>query len=102
MKKITHPIYCLILILISQTISAQSDSVRYHDGGFESQYGAAGAYPGTDYMQCIVRFTPPYYPALLTGIRAYFRNALTPAPFRFIIYTDPAANATGPVTSSVY
>jgi len=102
MKKISLSFFCLILILDSGTICAQSDSVRYHDGNFESQYGAAGAYPGTDYMQCVVRFTPPYYPALLTGIRTYFRNALTPAPFRFVVYSDSVANATGPASTSVY
>ena len=100
MKKI-FPLF-LLPSLISIITTAQPDSVRYHDGDFESQYGAGGAYPGTDYMQCVVRFTPPYYPARLTGISAYFRNALNPAPFRFVVYSDASASASGPPTSSIY
>ncbi len=51
---------------------AQLDSVRYHDGQMETQWGSSTT---ADKFGCFVRITPPSYPATLRGIRGYFRNA---------------------------
>jgi hypothetical protein len=87
MKKI----YLLIFIAISFKAQSQTDSLYYHDYSFESQYGASGAYPGPDYMQMITRFTPLVYPAQLTGLRIWFRNAASPAPFKIIVRQDTSS-----------
>jgi hypothetical protein len=77
---------CLILwAFISVHALAQNDSVYYHDPGFESQYGASGAYPAEDYLQMITRFTPPYYPAQLIGVRVWFRNAAQPSFYKVVV-----------------
>ena len=87
MKKI----YLLIFIAVSLKAQAQNDSIYYHDYTFESQYGASGAFPGPDYMQMITRFTPLVYPAQLTGLRIWFRNAVSPAPFKIIVRRDTSS-----------
>jgi hypothetical protein len=92
----------LAFLLSSGKNYAQVDSLYYHDNSFESQYGASGAFPSTDYLQAVARFTPAVYPAKLVGIRAYFRNAADPAPFRFIVYSDPSGSAAGPVGTYTY
>lgn len=100
MKKI----FLFIFIVTSLVAQAQTDSLYYHDYTFESQYGASGAYPGPDYMQMITRFTPLVYPAQLTGLRIWFRNAASPAPFKVIVRGDtssiPDANSSTPVYMS--
>jgi len=75
MKKI----YTILFVILGLQVFAQNDSVYYHDYAFESQYGASGAYPAEDYLQMITRFTPPYYPAQLIGVRVWFRNAAQPS-----------------------
>jgi hypothetical protein len=86
-------------ILLVQPVFSQTDSVQYHDGTFESQYGAGGAYPTTDFYRYATRFTPPYYPANLVGIKAWFRNAANPSSFKFVVYKDTSGAAMGPVSS---
>ena len=68
----------LFFIALCLQAFSQNDSVYYHDYNFESQYGAGGAYPAEDYLQMITRFTPPYYPAQLIGVRVWFRNGAQP------------------------
>lgn len=85
---------CTILfVVITLQAFPQNDSVHYHDYIFESQYGASGAYPAEDYMQMITRFTPPYYPAQLIGVRAWFRNAVQPSFYKVVVRTDAASSA---------
>jgi len=83
-------------LLIANNSYSQVDSVLYHDGTFESQYGASGAYPSTDFYRYATRFTPPYYPANLVGIKAWFRNAANPSSFKFVVYKDSTGAAIGP------
>jgi len=87
MKKV----YLIIFLASSFKLQAQTDSLYYHDNSFESQYGASGAYPGPDYMQMMTRFTPLAYPAQLTGLRVWFRNAASPAPFKIIVRQDTSS-----------
>src|SRR5436190_2210122 len=98
MKKI----YLLLLILIGFNASAQNDSVYYHDYNFESQYGAGGAYPAEDYLQMITRFTPPYHPAQLIGVRVWFRNAAQPSFYKVVVRADTSASASANSSSLVY
>ncbi len=81
---------------------AQVDSVFYHDGTFESQYGASGASPSVDFYRYATRFTPPYYPAQLVGIKAWFRNAANPSSFKFVVYLDSTGAASGPLAAQDY
>ncbi len=79
---------------------AQTDSVFYHHSKFKSQYGASGGYPSMDYYRYATRFTPPYYPAQLVGLKAWFRNAANPSSFKTVVYKDPSGAKNGPVSST--
>jgi hypothetical protein len=92
------PFKTLLLILfiyIGQQARAQAlDSIRYHDGGFESQWGSS---TGNDQFRLLVRVTPNGYPAQLVKLRAYFRNSVTGAQFKWVVYTDPNSLINGGV-----
>jgi|GEM_PF-3392260 len=94
--------YLLIFLLLSLEASSQVDSLYYHNYNFESQYGASGAYPSTDYMQMITRFTPALYPAQLMGVQVWFRNAASPAPFKIIVREDSASTTDANNSGLVY
>lgn len=98
MKKICT----LLLVALSLQAFSQNDSVYYHDYIFESQYGAGGAYPAEDYLQMITRFTPPYYPAQLIGVRVWFRNAVQPSFYKVVVRADASASASANNSSLVY
>jgi hypothetical protein len=92
----TH-IVCVIKIcclFFGHCAFAQQDSIHYHDNSFESQWGGSN---GGDNLQWSVRFTPPYYPAKLTGLRAYFRNGDAGSTFRWIVYENTTGNPVGGV-----
>ncbi len=99
----------LFIFFFASTIFAQPDSVFYHDGSFENQWGSGGATLQYDYYRYVERFTPPYYPAKLVGIRGWFRNATDPtSTLRAVWYPEPTGSATGPgvitgtLTSTIY
>ncbi len=92
-------LFCTCCMLFAKSSFSQIDSVSYHDGTFESQYGAGGAYPTTDFYRYATRFTPPYYPANLVGIKAWFRNAANPSSFKFVVYKDSSGAANGPLSA---
>src|SRR5262245_46898513 len=98
MKKI----YTILFVTLALQAFSQNDSVYYHDFGFESQYGAAGAYPAEDYLQFITRFTPPYYPAQLIGVRVWFRNAAQPSFYKIIVRSDTSASVSANNSTLVY
>jgi hypothetical protein len=98
MKKILT----ILFIAAALRASSQIDSVYYHDSGFESQYGAGGAYPAQDYLQFITRFTPPYYPAQLVGVRAWFRNAAQPSAYKVIVRSDTSGSVSANNSILVY
>lgn len=90
-------IFALLIICISGVlrVNAQAlDSIRYHDGSFESQWGSS---TGNDQFRLLVRVTPNGYPATLRGLRAYFRNSVTGAQFKWVVYTDPNSLINGGV-----
>ncbi len=85
------------ILLITGEIISQTDSVYYHDYSFESQWGANGAYPNYDNDRYVTRFTPPYYPAKLVGIKAWFRNVTdATSTTRAVWYVDPTGDTIGP------
>lgn len=92
----------LFFFVLAQQASAQNDSVYYHDSGFESQYGAGGGYPAQDYLQFVTRFTPPYYPAQLVGVRVWFRNAAQPSFYKVIVRSDTSASASANNSTLIY
>jgi hypothetical protein len=94
MKNIYSALIFFFLVVLNQKIDAQVDSVRYHDGSMESQWGSSS---NNDLFGCFVRATPTYYPAQLRGIRAWFRNGATGSTCRWKAYTDPAAAINGGV-----
>jgi hypothetical protein len=98
MKKI----YTLLFTFFTLSAFSQIDSVYYHDYIFESQYGASGAYPAEDYMQMITRFTPPYYPARLIGVRVWFRNAVQPSLYKVVVREDASAGMDANNSAQVY
>ncbi len=91
MKK---PLLLILFLAFILSANAQTDSLYYHDMDMESQWGSSTV---NDEFGCFVRFTPPVYPATLTGVRGYFRNASTSSEIRFKVYTDPGGNAAGGV-----
>src|SRR5437868_7491437 len=95
-------ILTILFIAAALRASSQMDSVYYHDSGFESQYGAGGAYPAQDYLQFITRFTPPYYPAQLVGVRAWFRNAAQPSAYKVIVRSDTSGSVSANNSIMVY
>lgn len=95
-------IYTLLFVFLAFQAFSQNDSVYYHDFGFESQYGASGAYPAEDYLQFITRFTPPYYPAQLIGVRVWFRNAAQPSLYKVIVRSDTSASVSANNSNLVY
>ena len=95
-------LYSVLFAILTLSSFAQIDSVYYHDYSFESQYGTSGAQPYADYSRIVTRFTPPYYPAQLVGIKAWFRNSLNPSSFNWVVYIDTAATATGPIGAPAY
>ena len=98
MKKI----WALIFVFAAFGALAQNDSVSYHDYGFESQYGASGAYPAEDYLQMVVRVTPPYYPAQLVGVRVWFRNAAQPSFYKVLVRSDATASSDANNSGQLY
>src|ERR1700751_4932715 len=95
MKKI-YSIFSIVALLIFYIpVSAQVDSVYYHDGVFESQWGSS---TGNDQFRLFVRATPNTYPSQLKGIRAYFRNAAVGAMYKWCVYSDVTGAANGGVT----
>src|SRR5262245_35107130 len=95
-------ICAIFFVITALNAFSQNDSVYYHDSGFESQYGASGAYPAEDYLQMIARFTPPYYPAQLVGVRVWFRNAVQPSFYKVVVRADAAASADANNSSFVF
>jgi hypothetical protein len=87
----TSFVFALLLIGYGKII-AQQDSILYHDMQMESQWGSTTV---NDLFGCFVRFTPPAYPAQLTGIRAYFRNTGNPSTIKWKVYTDPSGSGNG-------
>src|SRR5438105_452667 len=90
----------LVVTALFKTSHSQNDSVFYHHSIFTSQYGASGAFPSADYDRFVTRFTPPYYPAQLVGMKAWFRNAANPSTFKTVVYKDPAAGKNGPPSAT--
>ncbi|MCX6269715.1 MAG: T9SS type A sorting domain-containing protein [Bacteroidetes bacterium] len=90
---------CLIVPVSIGLVNGQTDSVYYHTGHFTTQYGANGSYPSYDYYRFTTRFTPAWYPAQLTGIKAWFRNAAQPSNIKFVVYKDPSGAANGPLSN---
>ncbi len=76
-------------------VVAQCDSILYHDGAMESQFGSSTS---GDHFSLMVRFTPAYYPAQLCAVRAYFRNADANSTFKWRAWSDPSGAALGGVT----
>src|ERR1051326_2010233 len=97
MKKVLLSFFILASVSLS---FAQTDSVYYHHSVFTSQYGSNGAYPSTDYYRYVTRFTPPYYPAQLVGVKCWFRNAGNPSQFKTVVYKDPTGGKTGPTSNN--
>ncbi len=95
MKKYFHFLIFSTLFLNITNANAQLDSIYYHDGAFESQWGSS---TGNDQFRLFVRVTPNNYPSTLKGIRAYFRNAAVGATFKWCVYKDLAGLAAGGVT----
>jgi hypothetical protein len=94
--KITKKLFAAILFSLSVNfVFAQLDSIRYHDGHMESQWGSSTV---GDNFGCFVRITPPSYPATLRGIRGYFRNGDAASTFKWKVYKDPGSLANGGVT----
>jgi hypothetical protein len=89
-------------IALSFSAFAQIDSVYYHNYVFNSQWGASGAQPSEDFYKYATRFTPPYYPAQLVGVRAWFRNCNSNSSFNWYVYTDSTGAALGPPANPVY
>ena len=90
------------ILVVSIYATAQTDSVYYHHGSFQSQYGSSGATPTADFYRYVTRFTPPSYPAQLIGMKVWFRNAGNPSSFKWVIYKDSSGNALGPQSSPDY
>lgn len=87
---------CCIFLFTGKAFS-QTDSVSYHDNSFESQWGAGGAYLTYDHDRYVTRFTPPYYPAQLVGIKAWFRNVTdATSTTKAVWYLDPTGDTIGP------
>lgn len=95
MKKYFFFLGLVTLSLNITTVHAQLDSILYHDGVFESQWGSTA---GNDQFRLFVRVTPNSYPSTLKGIRAYFRNAAVGATFKWCVFKDLAGLAGGGVT----
>src|SRR4051794_20016869 len=92
MKKLLLKLFLFFSITTSGY--AQVDSLFYHDGVMESQWGSSTV---NDNFGCFVRFTPNTYPATLLGIRGYFRNAGANSTIKWKVYADPNGNANGGV-----
>jgi hypothetical protein len=95
MKKFYQLFSIAAIFVFNIHVSAQIDSVYYHDGTFESQWGSS---TGNDQFRLFVRATPNTYPAQLIGIRAYFRNAAVGATYKWCVYSDLTGAANGGVT----
>jgi hypothetical protein len=94
--KTTKKLFAAILFCLGANFSfAQLDSIRYHDGHMESQWGSSTS---GDNFGCFVRITPPSYPATLRGIRGYFRNGDATSTIKWKVYKDPGGLANGGVT----
>ena len=52
--------------------------------------------PSYDYGRYVERFTPPYYPAKLVGIKAWFRNVDDTSTTKAVWYLDPTGDSIGP------
>src|ERR1700751_4986861 len=94
--KTTKKLFAAILFCLGANFSfAQLDSIRYHDGHMESQWGSSTS---GNQFGCFVRITPPSYPATLRGIRGYFRNADATSTIKWAVSADPNSLANGGVT----
>ncbi|MGD0710108.1 MAG: T9SS type A sorting domain-containing protein [Bacteroidales bacterium] len=98
MKKLYILIMFLAFSLPAIKALAQCDSMLFHDGSMESQWGSSA---NNDQFSIFVRFTPSYYPAQLCAIRAYFRNGSTGSRCKWRVYSDPAGAKHGGV-SQIY
>jgi hypothetical protein len=96
MKKLYILIMFLAFSLPAIKALAQCDSILFHDGTMESQWGSSTS---ADHFSIFVRFTPSYYPAQLCAIRAYFRNGDAGSTCKWRAYSDPSGAAHGGVTS---
>jgi hypothetical protein len=94
--KTTKKLVLFIATLFCSTVSfAQLDSILYHDGTMESQWGSS---LNNDNFGCFVRITPPAYPATLRGIRGYFRNADATSTIKWKVWADASGAGNGGVT----
>jgi len=65
--------------------------MAYYDDNFEAQIGCGAP------CSFSVRFTPPNYPALLTGLVLSFQGGATAVAASVDIYLDPSGSVGGPV-----
>ena len=65
--------------------------MAYYDDSFEAQIGCGAP------CQFSVRFTPPNYPALLTGLILSFQGGATSVGAAIDVYLDPDGSLSGPV-----
>ena len=65
--------------------------IAYYDDSFEAQIGCGAP------CQFGVRFTPPNYPALLTGLVLSFQGGANAVAANVDVYLDPDASMVGPV-----
>jgi hypothetical protein len=86
----------VLLLLLKTEAKSQNDSILYHDRQMESQWGSSTT---NDDFGCFVRFTPSSYPAWLTGVKAFFRNAGSNSTFKWKIYSDPFGMSNGGINS---
>ncbi|HXB42003.1 MAG TPA: T9SS type A sorting domain-containing protein [Bacteroidia bacterium] len=93
-KTITKFLFVTAFLLCADFSFAQLDSIRYHDGSMESQWGSSTS---ANNFGCFVRITPPSYPATLRGIRGYFRNGDATSTIKWKVYGDPNSLANGGV-----
>ena len=96
MKSSKYLALASFLFIFHNSFSQGLDSIRYHDGSFESQWGGSGY--NTDQFGCFVRFTPATYPDTLKGIEGYFMNGDDTSTIKFKVYFDTNSLAMGGVT----
>ena len=72
-----------------------SYDMAYYDDIFEGQIGCGGT------CQFAVRFTPPNYPALLTGMVLSFQGGATSVNAAVDVYLDPDGLLMGPVGDAI-
>jgi len=95
MKTTTKFLSVIVFCFCANFSFAQLDSVLFHDGHMENQWGSSTS---ADAFGCFIRVTPTSYPATLRGIRGYFRNGDATSTIKWKVYTDPSGAANGGVT----